>query len=208
MTVQSKIRRKPVALRKSRIRREPLLREPVRILSEAELRKAEAKLREREVWSGVAGVLLFGAGIAAAAIAVGVMTFFQDDPAAAAKAARFEQCYNANGANCVVDGDTIYVGGEKVQIAGIEAPAIQDAKCEAERSRGIDATTRLSDLLNGGNVTVSRTFRDASGRTVRKVLVNGEDAGQTMISAGVAREAGSNEPDWCAPAVESSDTDA
>ena len=200
--MQSKIRRKPVAVRKSRIRREPLLREPVRILSEAELRKAEARAREREMWGGLAGMVLFAAAIAAAAIAVGVVTFFRSDPKAAAQAARFEQCYAAEGTNCVVDGDTIYVGGAKVQIAGVEAPLIQGAKCEAERSRGIDATMRLADLLNSGNVTVSRTFRDSSGTAVRKVLVNGEDVGETMISAGIAREAGSSEPDWCAPSAD------
>ena len=202
--MQSKIRRKPVHVRPSRIRREP-----VKLISEAELKKLEARAREREIWSGAAGVVMFAAGIAALAVAIGVLTFFRYDPAAASKAARFEQCYAAEGGNCVADGDTIHVGGEKVEIAGMEAPLIQGAKCDAERTRGIDATTRLSDLLNSGNVTVSRAFRDPlSGRTVRKVLVNGTDVADTMTSDGAAREAGSSVPDWCAPADESSDADA
>lgn len=199
--MQSKIRRKDFVVRRS-IRREPLRREPVRLMTEAELRKAEARARDREMWSGVAGIVLFGLAIGAAAIGIGVATFFQYDPKAAAKAGQFEQCYATDGGNCVVDGDTIYVGGEKVQIAGIEAPLIQGAKCEAERTRGIDATMRLPEVLNGGNVTVSRPFRELSGRVVRKVMVDGEDVGETMISNGLARKAGSFEPDWCAPADE------
>ena len=203
--MQSKIRRKRVAVRASRIRREPVRLEPVREMSAAELRRAEARARDREMWGGVAGMAMFAAAIAAAAVAIGVATFFRYDPNAAAKAARFEQCYAAEGGNCVVDGDTIYVGGEKMQIAGIEAPPIQDAKCDAARTRGIDATTRLADLLNSGNVTVSRAFRDFTGRSVRHVLVNGDDVGKTMIDAGIAREAGTPAPDWCAPAEDSSD---
>lgn len=200
--MQSKIRRKPVHIRPSRIRREP----PVRMVSAAELRKAEAKAREREMWGGVAGVALFGAAIAVLAIAIGVMTSFKfDAKKAAAEEARFVQCYSADGGNCVANGDTISVGGEKFGIAGIEAPKIQGYRCEAERNRGIDAATRLADLLNGGNVTVSRAFTDSSGRTVRHVLVNGQDIGKTMISENLAREPGSHDPDWCAPADDSSD---
>ncbi len=206
--MQSKIRRKDVPLRRSRIRREPLRREPVLVLSKADIEKAEARAREREVWGGVAGVLLFAAAIAAVIVAVSVATFFRYDPDAAKHAARFEQCYSSDGGNCVSDGDTIYVAGEKVQIAGVEAPLIQGSKCESERSRGIDAAVRLADLLNSGNVTVSRAFRDQSGQTVRHVLVNGDDVGETMINAGVARRIGSSEPDWCARADDGIDTGA
>lgn len=201
--MHSKIRRKPVHIRPSRIRREP----PVRMPSAAELRKAEAKAREQEMWGGVAGVALFGAAIALLAIAIGVMTSFKfDAKKAAAEDARFVQCYSADGGNCVSNGDTISVGGEKVEIAGIEAPKIQGYRCEAERNRGIDAATRLADLLNTGNVTVSKSFVDQFGRAVRHVLVNGQDVAGTMIDAGLAREPGTHDPDWCAPAADSSDT--
>jgi len=202
--MQSKIRRNPGAVRASRIRRDPVRVEPVRVMTMSELRRAEAKAREREMWGGLGGVALFGAGIAAAAVVLGVITYSSFDPKTAVQAARFDQCYAAEGGNCVADGDTIYIHGEKVQIAGIEAPAIQDAKCEAERSRGIDAATRLPDLLNGGNVTVSRSFRDQGGRAVRYVLVNGDDVGERMLSEGLARRAGSSEPDWCAHVAEDS----
>jgi len=206
--MQSKIRRKDSAGRPSRIRREPLLREPVRVLSAAELRKAETRARDREMWSGLGGMVLFGAGVAALAVVAAVATSFKFGATDPAKIARFEQCYNADGGNCVVDGDTIYVAGEKMQIAGIEAPLINGASCEAERSRAINATTRLADLLNSGNVTVSRAFHDASGRMARQVMVNGDDVGKTLTSEGLARGAGSSDPNWCAPAGEDSDAGA
>jgi micrococcal nuclease len=185
--------RNTVAVRPSRIRRQPVA------LSESpvESAKAQARSDEREIWGGVAGVLLMAAAVVVLTVGVSLATIFHDDPGAAARAARFEQCYNAEGRNCVLEGDTIYVGGEKVEIAGIAAPHIQGAQCEAERSRGIAAAVRLAELLNGGKVTVGRAFRDDYGRAVRKVQVDGEDVGETMISAGLARDYVGDSPEWC-----------
>jgi micrococcal nuclease len=176
------------AARPSRIRRDP---PPVE-------RKVEPRTDEEEVWFGVAGVLLIAAVLAALTVGIGVATFSRYDPsAAAANAAQFDQCYNSDGPNCVLDGDTIYVAGEKVQIAGMEAPKIQGAQCDGERSRGISAAVQLADLLNSGRVTVSGTFRDPYGRDVRKVQVNGQDAGKAMIDAGVARRYNGKQKAWC-----------
>ena len=195
--MQSKIRRKnvPVAVRRpSRIRRDP----PPRLPTEAELKAAELRKRERERWRTVAGLALFGAGIAAAAIAVGAMTYSSYDPEkAAADAARFRQCYTGVGDNCVLDGDTIYVQRAKVEIAGIEAAQIRGGACSAERERGIDAAVRLVDLLNGGEVTVGDPFRDQYGRLVSSVAVNGKDVGKAMIAARVVRPFNGEKHDWC-----------
>ena len=38
------------------------------------------------------------------------------------KSVRFSQCVWGGGTNCVVDGDTIYLDGTKIRIAGIDAP--------------------------------------------------------------------------------------
>ena len=150
------------------------------------------------MWGGIAGVLLFALAIVIVTIGISVATIFRDDPAAAARSAQFGQCYNAQGPNCVLDGDTIYVSGVKVEIAGVEAPRIQDSRCARERDRGIEAASRLADFLNSGRVTVSGLFLDQSGRNVRKVEVNGHDVGQTMISAELARSyAGARRQPWC-----------
>ena len=86
---------------------------------------------------------------------------------------------------------------QKVTIAGVEAPQIQDARCDAERNSGIDAAVRLADLLNSGKVSVSAPFQRHGGRTVRKVRVNGEDVGVALIDVGVAREYDGGRRSWC-----------
>ena len=188
--------RKTVALQPA-VRRSRIRREPVRLEPQLDPVKAEARAREREMWGGVAGVVLFGVALAVLVVGVSAATIFHEDRAAAARALRFGQCYNAQGPNCVLDGGTIYVQREKVEIAGLEAPQIQDARCDAERSRGIDAAVRLADLLNSGKVSVSAPFRDPHGRAVRKVQVNGEDVAGTMVEAGVAREYDGSPQGWC-----------
>ena len=182
--------RPTVALRPSRIRRDPVRIE----------KRVEAASREREIWGGVAGVLLFAFVLVAVVVGISVATLTKDDPAAAAAAARFDQCYTG-AANCVSDGDTIHVAGEKVEIAGIAAPRIQDAGCAAERDRGIDAAVLLADLLNSGKVNVSAPSRDPSGREVHKVEVNGRDVAAAMVGNGLVRDAGSDAGSsarsWC-----------
>jgi micrococcal nuclease len=188
--------KKTVALnavvRPSRIRREPVRLEP-----QLDPVKAEARAREREMWGGVAGVVLFGVALAVLVVGISVATIFHEDRAAAARALRFGQCYNAQGPNCVLDGGTIYVRGTKVVIAGIDAPQIQGAGCAAETDRGIDAAVRLADLLNSGKVSVGAPFRDEYGRDVRKVSVDDEDVGGTLIEAGAAREYDGKPQGWC-----------
>lgn len=180
-------------LRKSRIRREP-----VRLANDPRKeRKVEAISLERQLWGGVTGILLIAGALVALAVGISIATFSNYDPvAAAADAARFAQCYNAAGPNCVLDGKTIYIDREKVRIAGVEVPKIQGAQCSDERSRGIDAALRLAELLNGGKVTMSAPIPNPSG-AVRKVFVNGDDVAPMLISAGLARPSEGDEQNWC-----------
>lgn len=180
-------------LKPSRIRREP-----VRLVSDIpSKRKVVRRSDGEETWFGVAGVLIFAGVITAAIVAFAAITIFKDDPAAAAAEARFGQCYNG-GPNCVIDGDTIYVGRQKVEIAGLVAPQIQDASCDAERDGGINAAVKLVALLNSGKVSVGPTFTDETGRSVRTVSVKGKDVARTMIKAGVAKKVDAENPaSWC-----------
>ena len=164
--------------------------------SNARVQKAAANSREREIWGGVAGVLLLAAALVVIIVGVSIATIFHDDPAANAQIRQFGQCYNG-GPNCVVDGNTIYVGGDRIGIAGVDAPGIQDARCERERERGIDTATRLAELLNAGSVTVSKPFRDPYGRQVQSVEVKGQDVADRMIRAGIAREYLGQKRSWC-----------
>jgi endonuclease YncB( thermonuclease family) len=113
--------------------------------------------------------------------------------------ASFGYCYSGGGTNCVVDGDTFYIGGEKVRIAGIDAPETHPPRCAYEAKLGNEATEKLHALLNGGAVTMTSIDRDRDvyGRLLRNVAVGGQDVGEAMISAGVAREYGSGRRAWC-----------
>lgn len=111
----------------------------------------------------------------------------------------FVYCKWGGGTNCVVDGDTFFIGGQKVRIAGIDAPETHDYGCASELALGEQATAKLHGLLNSGAVTMTRIDRDRDsyGRLLRNVAVNGQDVGEALISAGVAREYAGGRRPWC-----------
>jgi endonuclease YncB( thermonuclease family) len=113
--------------------------------------------------------------------------------------ASFGYCHTGGGTNCVVDGDTFWIGGEKVRIAGIDAPETHPPRCDTEARLGNAATEKLHQLLNSGPVTMTSIDRDRDryGRLLRNVQVNGQDVGEAMIAAGVAREYGTGRKPWC-----------
>ena len=120
-------------------------------------------------------------------------------PASAPVRASFGTCKWGGGTNCVVDGDTFWIGGEKVRIAGIDAPETHPARCDDEARLGEEATEKLRALLNGGAVTMTSIDRDRDvyGRLLRNVAVNGADVGEAMVGAGVAREYAGGRRPWC-----------
>lgn len=113
--------------------------------------------------------------------------------------ASFGMCKWGGGTNCVVDGDTFWIGGAKVRITGIDAPETHDYRCASELALGDRATAQLRALLNSGAVTMSKIDRDRDkyGRLLRNVAVDGADVGEAMVSAGVAREYGRGRRGWC-----------
>lgn len=113
--------------------------------------------------------------------------------------ALFGLCPSGGGTNCVVDGDTFYLGGDKVRIAGIDAPETHPPHCQYEAQLGEAATEKLRALLNSGAVTMTSIDRDRDvyGRLLRNVAVDGVDVGEAMVGAGVAREYGGGRRSWC-----------
>ncbi|MES2326116.1 MAG: thermonuclease family protein [Pseudomonadota bacterium] len=87
----------------------------------------------------------------------------------------------------VIDGDTFDIGGERIRVAGIDAPETHPSRCANEAAFGAAATQKLAELLRGGPLWISGTKTDRYGRSVRTVRVNGEDVADAMISAGLAR---------------------
>ena len=178
--------------RPSRIRRDPVQLNP----NLPARPQRPVNYRERDMYLGIAGILIFAAVIGAVIVMAAMFTVLHDDPAADARAAQFNQCYAAAGPNCVEDGGTIYMNGTRIEIAGIDAPAINGAKCDLERDRGIGAATLLAMVLNSGPVSVGPAFTDQSGRTVHKVEVKGRDVAQTMIEQDAVHEANGGLA-WC-----------
>jgi hypothetical protein len=120
-------------------------------------------------------------------------------PRTGAVSAAFSYCKWGGGTNCVVDGDTFYLDGAKVRIAGIDAPETHDYRCASELELGERAARQLQALLNSGAVTMTGIDRDRDkyGRLLRNVAVNGRDVGDALVASGVARPyAGSRRP-WC-----------
>jgi endonuclease YncB( thermonuclease family) len=111
----------------------------------------------------------------------------------------FRYCFTGGGYNCVVDGDTIWLKGVKIRIADIDAPETHDPHCASEKVLGNRATSRLHDLLQSGPITLQPIDRDkdAYGRKLRLVLVNGTSVGDTLVREGLARYYGNGRRPWC-----------
>jgi endonuclease YncB( thermonuclease family) len=98
----------------------------------------------------------------------------------------------------VIDGDTFSVGGQRIRVAGIDAPETHPPRCMEEARLGLAATQKLKELLGSGTVTISGSGHDQYGRELREVRVNGRDVGEAMLAAGLARSyAGEKRQEWC-----------
>jgi endonuclease YncB( thermonuclease family) len=86
-----------------------------------------------------------------------------------------------------IDGDTFDLNGERIRVAGIDAPETHPSRCPREAEIGSEATQKLAELLRGGTLWISGNKTDRYGRSVRTVRVNGEDVAEAMIGSGLAR---------------------
>jgi len=102
--------------------------------------------------------------------------------------------------NCVIDGYTFWLDGEKIRIADINAPEVSSPRCSAEAQLGARATRRLQGLLAAGAFEVEAGARDEDvyGRKLRTLRRNGQSLGAVMVSEGLAHDWLGNKRDWCA----------
>ncbi len=102
----------------------------------------------------------------------------------------FTYCKWGGGTNCVVDGDTFWIGGQKVRIADIDAPETARLPLPSELELGERAARQLQALLNSGAVTMTSIDRDRDvyGRLLRNVSVNGRDVGDALVVGRASRE--------------------
>jgi hypothetical protein len=98
----------------------------------------------------------------------------------------------------VIDGDTFDINGQRVRVAGIDAPETHPARCAQEAALGAAATKKLAELLRGRPLWISGNIVDRWGRNVRTVRVGGEDVADAMIGSGLARNYdGKQRQPWC-----------
>ncbi len=114
-------------------------------------------------------------------------------------AAAFTLCTDAPRTNCVVDGDTFWVGGEKVRLADINAPETHQAGCAAEQALGDKAAQRLLALLNAGPFVLEIAGRptDRYGRALRVAKRGGRSLGEQLVREGLAEPWRGRRSDWC-----------
>lgn len=111
----------------------------------------------------------------------------------------FGLCSAGGLTNCVASGDSFYLGGKTVRIAGIEAPQLYGAACPREAALGRQAAAKLQQILNAGELEMTKTAQnlDGYGLLLRNVSVNGTNVGQTLVTARLAREIGDDSRRWC-----------
>lgn len=115
-------------------------------------------------------------------------------------AVSFSLCDRGRRTNCVVDGDTFYLDGEKIRIADIDTPETHPPRCAEEAELGERATLRLRALLNEGGFTLGTIDRDEDryGRKLRTVMRGGESLGDVLVDEGLARPYAGGRRSWCA----------
>jgi len=113
--------------------------------------------------------------------------------------ARFGFCHSGGGRDCVVDGDTFRLNGERIRIADIDAPETHPPRCGEEARLGDAATQRLHALLNAGPVTLEIADRDTDryGRKLRVVTRGGRSLGDQLVDEGLARPWTGRRRPWC-----------
>lgn len=140
-------------------------------------------------------VLLWDGGPEGLALEVGAPAADVTD----SEAARFTRCGGGLRINCVVDGDTFWLAGEKIRIADINTPEVSRPECPREAALGARATDRLQVLLNEGPFSLEAADRDRDryGRLLRTVTRNGESLGGVLVHEGLAEEWQGSRGSWC-----------
>ena len=88
----------------------------------------------------------------------------------------------------VVDGDTIALLGQRVRLAGIDAPEL-DQQCRRDGAVyecGAQARLRLAGLIGDGEVACRGNERDRYGRLLMRCVLGGTDVNSAMVRSGWA----------------------
>jgi micrococcal nuclease len=111
----------------------------------------------------------------------------------------FALCAQSRMPNCVIDGDTIRYGSEKIRLEDIDAPEIFSPRCASEAARGERAKRRLLELMNQGPFRMVASGRDEDryGRKLRTIERDGRSLGDVLVAEGLARPWDGARRSWC-----------
>lgn len=112
---------------------------------------------------------------------------------------RFVLCGGGSGTNCVVDGNTFWQDGVRIQLADVDVPDADAARCPGERQKAATAKLRLQALLNDGSFVLSGSNRgdDQNGGKLRIAMRAGRSIGDQLVSEGLARRWTGQSSSWC-----------
>lgn len=101
----------------------------------------------------------------------------------------------------VVDGDTIEFQGERIRIAGLDAPELFRPRCPSERALAERAKDRLEGLVLRGVTIQANGRRDRYGRILATVrdTASGQDVADILVNEGLASRYNGRGPrqEWC-----------
>nr|WP_234902483.1 nuclease [Agrobacterium larrymoorei] len=117
-----------------------------------------------------------------------------ENVALTAKPGNFAFCGRSGLNNCVADGNTFWMKGVKMKLAGIDVPQTDQARCMEERARGFTAKVRLRDMLNSGGFQVASAGGPGEQKTLSRSGVSFADQ---LVREGLARPTGSANRSWC-----------
>ena len=94
-----------------------------------------------------------------------------------------------SGAARASDGDSLWVGGGRVRLIGLDAPELDQVCWRGDGSEwpcGRAARDAMAALLGKGNIACAPAGEDKFGRTLARCAVAGRDLGAAMVEAGLA----------------------
>src|SRR5262245_62014826 len=114
----------------------------------------------------------------------------------------------------ILDADTIKTQGKTYRLVGFDAPELARAKCAIERQLGAQAIARLQAIISKGDLDLKEVACSCApgtrgtrlcnlGRLCGMLTAKGEDVGDDLVRAGLARpfKCGKyrcpRRPGWC-----------
>ncbi len=156
--------------------------------------KSANGLESIRLWSGVFITII--AGLAAYPALIGD-TGLSPHTSGDTTGASLPLCGSGKRTSCIVDGDTIWLRGEKIRLAGIDAPEVSGPACTREARLGRKATLRLRQVLSSGSWTISRQGYDRYGRTLAKIKTENGSVGNQLVNKGLAKVWNGKKAQWC-----------